>query len=85
VLDRALFSKTVPLAAAAVFDKKKIANWRRELQNTKELLSVDRIQIVRPHPDHALASQGTKCLLLDPVIKPGGKKSAGSDDRDGVR
>jgi tRNA (guanine37-N1)-methyltransferase len=73
VLDRALFSKTVSLAAAAVFDKKKISAWRGELQSTRELLVVDRLQIVRPHPDQAVASQGTKCLLLDPKVKIGGK------------
>ncbi|KAI5866876.1 Met-10+ like-protein-domain-containing protein [Durotheca rogersii] len=69
VLDRSLFSKTVGLAAAAVADKKKIAAWRQKLAREQTLLSVDRISSVVPHPDPALASQGTKCLLLDPKVK----------------
>lgn len=72
VLDRSLFKKTVNLAAASVADRKKISAWRQKLQGDNALLAVERIQGVVPHPDQALASQGTKCLLLDPKIKVGG-------------
>ncbi|KAI6093761.1 Met-10+ like-protein-domain-containing protein [Hypoxylon rubiginosum] len=71
VLDRSLFKKTVNLAAASVADRKKISAWRQKLQGDNALLAVERIQGVVPHPDQALASQGTKCLLLDPKIKVG--------------
>ncbi|KAI1385104.1 Met-10+ like-protein-domain-containing protein [Hypoxylon trugodes] len=69
VLDRSLFSKTVNLAAAAVADRKKISVWRQKLLEDKTLISQERITGVVPHPDQALASLGTKCLLLDPKIK----------------
>ncbi|KAI1368707.1 Met-10+ like-protein-domain-containing protein [Xylaria arbuscula] len=71
VLDRTLFAKTVNLAAAAVADKTKIAQWRKDLQKEKSLLSAERVSCVVPHPDHTLASQGARCLLLDPNIRPG--------------
>ncbi|KAI0176245.1 Met-10+ like-protein-domain-containing protein [Hypoxylon sp. FL1284] len=71
VLDRSLFSKTFNLSAAAVADRRKIAAWRKNLQGDKALLAAERIPGVVPHPDQALASQGTKCLLLDPKIKAG--------------
>jgi tRNA (guanine37-N1)-methyltransferase len=75
VLNRALFAKTVNLAAAAVADKKKIAQWRQALQKEKTMVAGERIAAVIPHPDRALASQGTRCLLLDPKVRPGGKHS----------
>lgn len=68
-LDRSLFAKTVNLAAAAVADNRKISEWRRILQKTRELLDADRIQVVRSHPDAALAARGSKCLLLDPRVQ----------------
>lgn len=68
-LDRSLFSKKVNLAAASIADNKKIAEWRRALQKTREVLIVERIQVVRPHPDGSLAARGAKCLLLDPKVK----------------
>ncbi|KAI0842044.1 Met-10+ like-protein-domain-containing protein [Hypoxylon sp. FL0890] len=71
VLDRSLFSKTVNLAAAAVAEKKNISVWRQKLQRDNTLLALERIRGVVPHPDQKLASQGTKCLLLDPKIKAG--------------
>lgn len=74
VLDRTLFAKTVNLAAAAVVDKKKIAQWRQSLQKEKTLLSAERLASVVPHPDPTLASQGARFLLLDPKVRPGGKR-----------
>ncbi|KAH9909392.1 Met-10+ like-protein-domain-containing protein [Xylariomycetidae sp. FL2044] len=70
VLDRSLFSKTVNIAAAAVAENKTISRWRQELQKEKRLLHLDRIASVVPHPDQQLAAQGTRCLLLDPQVKP---------------
>ncbi|KAI0430255.1 Met-10+ like-protein-domain-containing protein [Xylaria sp. FL1042] len=71
VLDRTLFAKTVNLAAAAVADKKRIAQWRQNLQKEKILLSAERLSGVVPHPDQTLASQGARCILLDPKVRPG--------------
>jgi tRNA (guanine37-N1)-methyltransferase len=73
VLDRALFAKTVNLAAVSIADKKKIAQWRQSLQQEKTLLSAERLPCVIAHPDQTLASQGTRCLLLDPKVRPRGK------------
>ncbi|KAI5927765.1 Met-10+ like-protein-domain-containing protein [Camillea tinctor] len=70
VLDRSRFAKTVNLAAAAVADKKQISGWRRKLQQDRSLISAERIPAVVSHPEPALASQGAKCLLLDPKIRP---------------
>lgn len=69
VLNRALFSKTVRLAAAAIQDKTQIAKWRKSLEKGKEMLVVDRLQAIRPHPDPVMAAKGLKCLLLDASIK----------------
>ncbi|CAJ2501712.1 Uu.00g045650.m01.CDS01 [Anthostomella pinea] len=85
VLDRSLFSKTVNLAAAAVADKKKIAGWRQKLQQDKTLLAADRVSAVVPHPDQALASQGTKCVLLDPKVRPGAPDTWTALIRDAVQ
>jgi tRNA (guanine37-N1)-methyltransferase len=71
-LDRALFSKTVDLAAAAVQDNKFISPYRKSLQAGRELLHADRISPISPHPDKALADQGRKCFLLNPSVKPEG-------------
>ena len=71
-LNRALFTKKVDLAAAAVQDPRLISHYRKTLHSSGELLRVDRISPIRPHPDQALADQGRKCLLLNPSIKPGG-------------
>ncbi|KAI1828648.1 Met-10+ like-protein-domain-containing protein [Xylaria intraflava] len=84
VLDRALFAKTVPLAAAAVTDRKQIAEWRQKLQKEKTILSVERLQAVVAHPDQLLASQGARCLLLDPKVLPGVPDTWTALLRDGV-
>jgi tRNA (guanine37-N1)-methyltransferase len=75
ILDRALFAKTVNLAAAAVADKKKIAQWRQTLSKERAILSRERLSAVIPHPDQTLASQGARCILLDPKLRPGGKQT----------
>ncbi|KAF2994129.1 tRNA(m(1)G37)methyltransferase [Neopestalotiopsis sp. 37M] len=68
-LDRSLFSRTIPLAAAAINDVKQISRLRKDLARSKELLNVERISPIAPHPDSAQAAQGKKCLLLDPSVK----------------
>ena len=72
VLDRALFSKTIPIAAARVTDKKQISRCRTQLDKSRELLRLERLMIVRDDPDPILASKGGKCLLLKPEVKPDG-------------
>jgi tRNA (guanine37-N1)-methyltransferase len=69
-LDRSLFSKTIPLAAARVPNVKNISRFQVELNKSHELLTLDRLRPVRIDPDPALASKGGKCLLLKPEIKP---------------
>ncbi|KAJ8129921.1 hypothetical protein O1611_g3708 [Lasiodiplodia mahajangana] len=70
VLDRTLFAKTVNLAAVSIADKKKIAQWRQSLHKDNTLLAAERVSCVITHPDQTLASQGTRCLLLDPRVRP---------------
>jgi tRNA (guanine37-N1)-methyltransferase len=72
-LNRALFRKKVDLAAAAVQDTKLLSQYRKTLHASREILQVERIASIRPHPDKALAAQGRKCLLLDPSVKPDGQ------------
>ncbi|KAH6648493.1 Met-10+ like-protein-domain-containing protein [Truncatella angustata] len=68
-LDRSLFSRTIPLAAATIQDNKNISRLRKDLARSKEILDVDRISPIAPHPDADLASQGKKCLLLNPSAR----------------
>lgn len=73
-LDRALFSKTVSIAAARVQDRKNISKNRGLLEKNRDLLRVERTSVVRDDPDPALAAKGGKCLLLKPEIKPDGSR-----------
>lgn len=72
VLNRALFSKKIDLAAATVRDAKNIGKYRKALEKGNEALRVDRISSIVPDPDKDLAAQGRKCLLLAPGIKADG-------------
>jgi tRNA (guanine37-N1)-methyltransferase len=72
VLDRALFSKTIPIAAARVTDRKHISRCRTQLDKSRELLHLERLTVVRDDPDPILATNGGKCLLLKPEVKPDG-------------
>ncbi|KAI0164857.1 Met-10+ like-protein-domain-containing protein [Xylariaceae sp. FL1272] len=85
VLDRALFSKTVNLAAATIADNKKLAQWRKTLEKDSTLLRVERLSSIVPHPDHTLASKGSKCLLLDPKVRPGAPDTWSAHIRDAVQ
>lgn len=84
VLDRSLFAKTIPLAAATVNSNQNIARYRRDLEKSREILIVDRVAAIAPHPDTALASQGRKCLLLNPSVKHTDPETWGAVLRAGV-
>ncbi|KAI9048130.1 hypothetical protein LZ554_007925 [Drepanopeziza brunnea f. sp. 'monogermtubi'] len=68
-LDRTLFSKTIPMAAARVASLKNLSCYRQKLEKSKELMQLERVMNVRPDPDPILAEKGGKCLLLKPEIK----------------
>ncbi|KAL7799116.1 Met-10+ like domain-containing protein [Trichoderma ceciliae] len=70
-LDRSLFSRTLPTAAASIRDNRLISKHRKQLEKTKEVFSLDRFDVCAADPDAALAAQGRKCLVLKPHIKPG--------------
>lgn len=72
-LNRALFAKTVDIAAARVSDPRNIAKYRKQLEKEKDILNADRLSAVVNDPDETLAKQGRKCLLLRPGIKPEGQ------------
>ncbi|KAK7969509.1 hypothetical protein PG988_008582 [Apiospora saccharicola] len=84
VLDRSLFAKTVPLAAAIISENKLISRYRRDLERSKEILSAERISAIAPHPDQTLASQGKKCLLLNPAVQPTAPETWGAVLKEGV-
>ncbi|KAK8139656.1 hypothetical protein PG984_000779 [Apiospora sp. TS-2023a] len=84
VLDRSLFAKTVPLAAAIISENKLISRYRRDLEKSKEILSAERISAIAPHPDQTLASQGKKCLLLNPAVQPTAPETWGAVLKEGV-
>ncbi|KAH8820361.1 guanine-N(1)--methyltransferase-like protein [Xylogone sp. PMI_703] len=70
ILDRSLFSKAVPIAAARVENVKNLSRFRAQLDKTKELLKLERLSNIRTDPDPALAAKGGKCLLLMPQVRP---------------
>jgi tRNA (guanine37-N1)-methyltransferase len=72
VLNRALFNKSLPIAAAALKDNRLITKYRKPLEAGREILYADRISPIASHPDKELAKQGRKCLLLNPSVKPEG-------------
>ncbi|KAL9476705.1 hypothetical protein ACSS6W_006546 [Trichoderma asperelloides] len=69
-LDRSLFSRTLPTAAASLRDNKLISKYRKQLEKTKEIFALDRFDVCAADPDATLAAQGKKCLVLKPHIKP---------------
>jgi tRNA (guanine37-N1)-methyltransferase len=73
ILNRALFSKTVNIAAATISNNKDISKYRKALESSKTLLKLDRISPIVPVPDKDLAAQGKKCLLLTPAVKADGR------------
>ncbi|KAJ4295848.1 tRNA(m(1)G37)methyltransferase [Collariella sp. IMI 366227] len=74
-LNKTLFNKKVDLAAAAIQDPRLISHYRKVLHSAKELLHVERISPIRPHPDKALADQGRKSSeTWGPALKDGVQK-----------
>jgi hypothetical protein len=71
-LNRALFSKTIPIAAARVANSKNISRFRKLLEKSGELVKLERTTNIQLDPDPALAQKGGKCMLLKPEIKPEG-------------
>jgi tRNA (guanine37-N1)-methyltransferase len=69
VLNRSLFSKTVPLPAARVMNPKDISRFLIQLDKTRELAKIERIPNIQSDPDPALAEKGGKCMLLKSEIK----------------
>ncbi|KAK3906868.1 putative undecaprenyl pyrophosphate protein [Staphylotrichum tortipilum] len=84
-LNRALFTQTIGLAAATLSDTKLIPHYRKALQAGRELLHADRISPICHHPDQTLASKGTKCLLLNPSVKPEASNTWGPILTEGVQ
>lgn len=74
VLNRALFSKTIPIAAARIANHKDISRFRTQLDKSGELAKLERIQIIQLDPDSALAKTGGKCMLLKSEVNPEGTK-----------
>lgn len=68
-LNRALFTKKINLAAAAINDSRTISKYRKTLTGTRDILTVERISPIVPHPDTTLRQQGKKCILLEPHVK----------------
>jgi tRNA (guanine37-N1)-methyltransferase len=68
ILDRKFFRKTLPIAAATVFDDRNLSTVRSKVQNARNLLGVFSIKAVVP--DETVP--GRKCLLLRPGISATG-------------
>ena len=70
-LDRAFFSKTIPISAARIFSNQHISSCRKELEKSEDLLRHERISSVQNEPGTD-GSNGKKCLLLRPEVKHNG-------------
>ena len=71
VLDRTFFQKRMPLSAARIFDKKNITRCRKELERSRDILSLERCAVIKPDPTD---TQGEcKCILLRSQITDDGQ------------
>lgn len=68
VLNKALFAKTINIAAASIRDNKNISKLRKTLESSQDILPLERISHIAPDPNVDLAAKGRKCLLLKPEI-----------------
>jgi tRNA (guanine37-N1)-methyltransferase len=68
-LDRAFFKKTLPVAAARIFNNQHISQCRMELLKSKDLLILERMSPIISDPEQDSAEVGRKCLLLQSSIK----------------
>ncbi|KAI9759180.1 MAG: tRNA(m(1)G37)methyltransferase [Chaenotheca gracillima] len=66
VLDRSFFKKTVPLAAAHVYEPRNIGAILQQITRSKDILRLVKIPSVQPLPD---GESFGKCLLLRPEVK----------------
>ncbi len=71
-LDRTLFARTIPSAAACVAENKLLSKYRKTLDKTNETFALERFNVVVPNPDPKLAKEGRKCLVLQPQVKASG-------------
>lgn len=69
VLDRSIFSRTFPITAARVAERKNISRFRAHLEKAKDLIQLRQVPVVREDPDPTFGSKGGKCLLLRPEVK----------------
>ncbi|WDK13893.1 Met-10+ like-protein [Colletotrichum graminicola] len=81
ILDRSLFSKKLELAAATVKDPRNISKYRKQLEKSKELLTLDRLDSCRNDPK----APGLKCLLLRPDVKADAPTTWGPVFQEGVK
>lgn len=73
LLDRSLFSKNIPIAAARVLAPQNISKYRQALTKSQDMLLHDRIAPIRLDPDPDIAKNNGKCLLLQSSIKADGE------------
>src|SRR3569833_1651928 len=78
-LNRALFSKTINLAAATVNDPRHISKYRKALTKSRDILNVPRVTPVISEPETLQSAQGRKCLLLRPDISASEETEFGWD------
>ena len=71
-LDRSIFSKSWPTSAASIRENKLISKYRKGLEKTNEVFTLEKFDPIVSDPDPVLASQGRKCLILQPAVKAGG-------------
>lgn len=69
-LDRSFFRKTVPIAAAKIFEKSQISSVRQALGKNRDLLVLPRLNVVRDFKEQDRAVR--KGLLLREDVKPDG-------------
>lgn len=73
VLDRSFFQKAVPTSAAKVFNHKDISRFRRQLEQTDEILNIPNgrrgIPNILPDPE---PGSSLKCVILQPRVKHDG-------------
>ncbi|KAG5976026.1 tRNA(m(1)G37)methyltransferase [Claviceps digitariae] len=84
-LDRSLFLRNLPTSAACVREKKLISKYRKQLERTKEILLLDKLDPIAADPDDALAARGLKCLILKPNIKASVPETWSDELKDATR
>ena len=73
ILDRSVFHRSLPTAAASINDPRLISKYRKSLEKTKELLLLPAFDTVQIDPDPLKAKKGGKCILLQPKIQAQGQ------------